>query len=99
MPEPRGGVNGYACRRCAYVTITINRDEGVTPFSITCTRPGCGGPAYSMFYPPEEVIGSEAVTHEWYRPSLRWARRKGAAMLEHVKRGGLVLRERTGGAP
>lgn len=46
--------------------------------------------------PPSTMYrGAEHLepTHEWYKPSIKWARRKGPAMLDHVRRGGLVLRE------
>lgn len=83
-------LNGYLCRKCLQTTYTIDIVEGVTPFMIDC--PACGaGVAVSLMY---RVPTGVVPTHEFYRPSEKWARRKGPDMLDHVRRGGLVLRER-----
>ena len=88
----KGRENVYTCQDCGRHTTTIDRDAGVTPFMIGC--PFCDGDAYSAFYPkgprPAHV---PPPTHEWYRPSL-WQRLwLDRAMREHVRLGGLVLRE------
>ena len=35
----------------------------------------------------------DQATHEWFKPSLKWARRQGSAMFQHVEMGGLVIRD------
>ena len=86
--EAAGQVNGYWCESCGATTYTVNRDEGTTPFTIRC--PACSKAlARSQFY---RVDQSTAATHEWYRPSLQWARQQGRDVFDHVSQGGLMLR-------
>lgn len=89
-------INGYRCQTCGYLTVTIDVDQGVTPFMIDC--PGgarsCGAVAVSLGYPKDIPPHWAEPKYEWYRPSLAWARRKGPDMLNHVQRGGLVFRKR-----
>lgn len=90
MSEAAGLVNNYTCRACGGRIVTVNRVEGTTPFLVECrVKPGCQGLMQSGFYRCDQA---EAPTHEWYLPSLKWARRQGPDMLEHVKQGGLDLR-------
>lgn len=92
MQRSYGYVNGYTCERCWHQTVTIDRDEGVTPFLIRCTSPGpCRGMAKSAFYRVPTELGVLA-THEWYRPSVAEQRSLDAAELDHVARGGLLMR-------
>lgn len=79
--------NVYVCEVCRSCTPTIDRDSGVTPFAIRC--PGCGGSATSSFYRVPQTIRPFL---EWYRPHERERRRLDAITLDHVRRGGLLLR-------
>jgi len=36
VSEGKGKRNGYTCRGCGWRVVTINRDDGVTPFLIGC---------------------------------------------------------------
>jgi len=104
-----GGVNGYRCGKCGYVTMTLNLVTGTTPFSIACTRPLwngrlCGQSAFSAFY--RVVQDPLAATYEWYRPSddeLAYLCRRDPEQADdyryHVQQGGLLMRPRTAAAP
>lgn len=70
--------------------MTVNRDEGTTPFTVLCkVKAGCKGYMTSGFYRGDQ---SETPAYEWFRPSLEEAARQGPEMLEHVRLGGLDLR-------
>jgi len=96
MPEAANAHNAYTCQTCGFVLVTINRDEGTTPFMLgACRNPvhmdGCPGPMRSNFYrlPPN----APEPTWEWYSPNERQRRRLSAWERDHVERGGLLLRE------
>lgn len=106
-------INAYGCQYGCN-TVTVDVDKGVTPFMIKCkakSRPDrplrpeltgadgeCIGAAQSCFYPKTPLPAHlPAPTHEWYRPTNLDGLNDGE--LEHVKRGGLLLRERTGAEP
>lgn len=111
MRLPR--INVYRCEHgCNNVTVDV--DDGVTPFMMKCvtkSRPDrpldpiltgsdgeCLGMAKSCFYPkvaPPPWIS--VPTHEWYRPKDLAGLNDGE--LEHVKKGGLLLRPRTDAEP
>jgi hypothetical protein len=62
--RPRA-INVYTCQKCGRGTVTINKDEGVTPFTISCFH--CGHPeAYSCMY---QCCQSLKPHFEWYRPT------------------------------
>lgn len=85
-----GRKNVYTCRDCGGQIVTVDSDDGVTPFGLLCRMGGtCLGIMRSSCYQVDQTL---APTHEWFRPSLKNARRKGPAMLDHVKQGGLDLR-------
>lgn len=90
MSEAAGKINTYTCRVCAARIVTINRVEGTTPFMLNCrVKPGCKGVMQSGFYRGDQ---SETPTHEWFRPSIKAARRQGPDMVDHVRKGGLDIR-------
>lgn len=96
--KPR--INGYICTSddCKRVTITVDVDDGVTPFMIRC--PGCKSTAVSCMYPTSGPVPPvESATLEWYKPDEKEMRRMHPANLDHVRRGGLLLRKRTDRAP
>ena len=83
-----GALNQYTCDRCEVTITTIDFDEGTTPMLMGC-RSGCGGTMHSHWY---RINGDPEPEYEWFKPSLKWARRKGPEMLDHVKSGGLDIR-------
>lgn len=86
-------INVYTCEVCSGETVTIDVDEGVTPFYLDCrATKGCSGIARSSMYRPR--AGHASPTWEWYRPTQKQARKSGAAMAEHVRLGGLDIRRR-----
>lgn len=90
MSESVGRMNAYSCTVCGGRITTVNVDEGTTPMFLRCAvKPGCKGTMQSHGY---KVDQSTKPTHEWFRPSLRQARRQGPDMVDHVARGGLDLR-------
>lgn len=89
--------NAYVCYYL-HVTVTEDRDNGVTPMFIGC--PQCSFPptmAKSMMYQIDQDI---PATHEWYYPTpaelrvLRIDLEPGAfaPVRDHVQKGGLLLR-------
>lgn len=92
-----GDINGWYCGQCGLHTYVVHVDPGVTPMFLGCCRAsgGCKGPGISLMYPtappPEHVKLS--VKHEWYKPGKR--ARLSPEEREHVKKGGLLLRELT----
>jgi len=97
-----GNTNVYVCDKCGGYTVTIDRDEGTTPFMIGCRASGgltrtCRGMAQSSFYRQRFPHGPPEW--EWYKPdSAEIHRMKNRAELQHVAMGGLLLRP-IAGAP
>lgn len=96
LMEKAGQINAYECTVCGRRTVTVNRDDGVTPFIIMC-RQGfpdtCGEEARSLCYNvPQNLLPS----HEWFRPDEKMVetmeKRGDTAAVEHVRNGGLHLR-------
>ena len=86
----KGRLNQYTCNDCGGTITTVDVDEGVTPMFLGCqVAPTCLGRMASHMY---QVQGTPEPTHEWFRPSLKNARRQGPDMFDHVKRGGLDIR-------
>jgi hypothetical protein len=95
--------NVYVCEKCGGFTVTIDVDEGVTPFMIRCRAkdvvgndailPGCKGNAVSSFYPegprPSHI---QEPAWEWYAPSSTEFESLDSATKDHVYSGGLILR-------
>ncbi|RIV87472.1 hypothetical protein [Aurantiacibacter zhengii] len=82
--------NAYQCDDCASFIVTVDREPGVTPFMVGCGN--CDAMAKSKFY---RVAGWMEPTHEWYRPDTLDGLSEWSA--EHVKKGGLMLRQIGGG--
>lgn len=80
-------INIYTCEK-GHKTVTIDRDEGVTPFMIGCEHEGCDELARSGFYQADK---DTEPTHEWYKPDSYDGLSDGE--IEHVKLGGLLLRK------
>lgn len=95
-PVNPGRKNIYACKDCGSHIVTVDKDQGVTPFMIRCVATHCEAPngrkgmmQSSMYrvFDPDNII---RPSYEWYRPGLAQILSIGEA--EHVKRGGLLLR-------
>lgn len=88
--EKAEAINQYVCEGCGYVTTTVNRAEGTTPFLILCPRrPKCRGMARSRFY---RVAPGVVPSYEWYRPEGEPLAKLNLSTREHVELGGLLLR-------
>lgn len=80
--------NLYTCDTCHGELVTIDTDKSVTPFMISCrATPGCKGFMQSNFY---DCDPSRVAQYEWYRPET--TDRLPQETLEHVMKGGLLLR-------
>lgn len=94
-----GKKNVYQCDHdAAHLIVTVDREPGVTPFTVQC--PHCeaaGTPGKGFYKHPAMTSAMYRVhqnlkpTHEWYRPDTVHGLRDSIA--EHVLRGGLVLRK------
>jgi len=87
-----GKKNVYVCQECGHSTVTIDVDDGTTPFLTGCTKEGCKGTAQSQCY---QVLEPLVPTHEWYRirdPNDRILQHPAAKW--HHNHGGLFLREK-----
>lgn len=86
----KGKVNTYTCDSCDYVTVTVDVDDGVTPFMIGCPAVRCaGGSAKSGMYQVDQNL---VPTHEWFKPTDLSG--YSANHRQHVEMGGLVMRPR-----
>lgn len=81
-------LNRYTCQTCGGQTITVDREEGVTPFMIECrATKDCDGDMYSSFYRDVEGV----PTYEWRKPDPVEYAGMSPAMRDHIDRGGLNL--------
>ena len=98
----KGQENVYTCQKCGGYTVTIDRDEGTTPFMIRCrAKDECKGEAYSSFYPkgPRPAY-IPPPAWEWYRPTdtellleVEKHPKSEAGIRQHVEMGGLLMRQ------
>lgn len=94
-----GKKNRYVCQRCGHNVVTVDKDEGVTPFMLSHREVGslCPGIMQSNFYKTEATA---VATFEWFKPTVKQVRalykHKGdgavESMVEHVQKGGLIVR-------
>jgi len=84
-----GRKNVYTCSSCKKTIVTVDRDEGTTPFILAFCKAtsGCGGEMVSSFYTCNQSL---AVQYEWFRPGP--SMHLSPATKEHVRKGGLILR-------
>jgi len=88
----KGQKNVYVCQLCGGEVVTVDADEGVTPFMIECrSTPECEGDMYSSFY---QVDQSLAPQFEWYKPTSldQYPEGHREAMKKHIEDGGLDIR-------
>ncbi len=90
---PAGSINTWTCATCGHETVAVHAADGTTPMSIPCTADNCDRPARTAGYrePARHILRRTKVTHEWYHPTEKWARRDGPEMVAHVAAGGLVI--------
>ena len=84
--------NVYVCQTCGRKIVTLDIDEGVTPFMLTTCRAkeGCKGKMQSRFYAVDQTL---PVHYVWYMPKDLQGFNK--YTLEHIRKGGLVMRKAT----
>jgi len=91
VSEPKsmvGRKNIYTCNVCGAHIVTVDVDEGVTPFSIGCVVPACQGAMLSSMYAVFDQ--NMRAAFEWYRPTA--VEVLSPAVREHVANGGLLRR-------
>ena len=104
-----GRCNAYWCDSCHGYIVTVDRDEGVTPMFLACRVKGdprapgnpCAGQMRSMMYPKQPWPATDGYgnaipttpTWEWYAPDAAERAALDDASLEHVEKGGLLLRQ------
>lgn len=94
MYDGRGEYNGYTCEKCGYITTTLYKDKGVTPFIIKC--PKCGGAAMhniTTHIAPPCVPDRYSEVKNWVRPTIEQLLKMPPATIDHVLNGGLVFEE------
>ena len=82
MSGKAGQKNAYYCETCGLYTLTIHRDDGVTPMFLACRAAGdvetCQGRAVSMMYRDVDSAPAHVQREpawEWVRPKpKRWKR-------------------------
>jgi len=85
----KGRKNGYICKTCDRRIITIDVDNGTTPFMFKCcATKDCEGFMISMFY---SIPQSLPAQYEWFRPDSLDG--YSSEMIEHINKGGLDLRK------
>jgi hypothetical protein len=85
--EEKGKVNVYKCPN-GHDNITVNADEGVTPFMLRCRESNCGAMAQSQMYMVNQSLTPQ---FEWYKPTNMKA--LNPAERHHVEMGGLLIRK------
>jgi hypothetical protein len=90
--------NCYTCTTCGGQIVTVDRDEGVTPFMVRCrAQKDCGGTMHSSFY--TNVPLALQPTYEWRKPTPQEYRKLDkATRTDHVDRGGLLMYRLDGAA-
>lgn len=82
--------NAYTCQSCKKTIVTVDRDEGTTPFMIGCRADlPCGGYMESHFYRIDDVEGDPLF--EWRKPTPAEYKKASRAMKDHFDTGGLDL--------
>ena len=84
----KGKKNIYVCEVCNRQIITVDVDDGTTPFMTRCRATnGCKGWMQSQFYHVDQKLHA---SFEWFHPPL--SDDMSPAMRDHVQMGGLMLR-------
>lgn len=91
MTGMKGKKNRYICTCCNCTIVTVDIDEGTTPYLLLChATPGCPGMMLSQWYQ-----GAESLEPSWefYRPSPEEYIQLPMSYKAHVENGGLLLRK------
>ena len=89
QPMSETTMNRYVCEVCKGNIVTINREQGVTPFMLKCrARNNCKGWMLSGFY--REFI-TKMPSYEWRKPTEEEYKALHPEMKEHVDKGGLMI--------
>lgn len=87
----RNLINVYKCEKCSGEIVTVHRAPGTTPMMLKCRADVlCNGRMFSMNYRVSQLL---VPTHEWYMPRPQELKRESEATQDHVRQGGLLLRE------
>jgi hypothetical protein len=86
----QGKKNIYVCQKCGHGFVSIDIDEGVTPFMTGCLRVGCAGWAQSLLYRADPMLKDIPAALEWYRPATLDVLKHSVQV--HVEKGGLISR-------
>ena len=91
----QGKKNIYTCEECREHIVTIDIDEGVTPYMTSCRcTPACRGMMKSSMYRVDQLM---RPSWEWFHPASFDG--LSAHTEEHVAKGGLVLRRAADAMP
>lgn len=82
-----GMKNRYTCNTCGQSIITVNTDNGTTPFGISCKFSGCNGVMFSSGYQIDQSLDADFV---WYKPKS--LKKLDKQTRDHVRKGGLLLK-------
>lgn len=99
-------LNAWRCEVCDFPFVAFDRHPGTTPMMVShhAFEPDtdCTGLCASVFYRRQGVEraaidlgqGGQQIqpSHEWYRPSAVELRSETAAVKDHVRQGGLLVR-------
>jgi hypothetical protein len=86
----RSKFNRYTCQQCGQGIITVDADEGTTPFMLGCrATPKCDGMMMSSFYRVSESEGP--ATFAWRKPTKAEYKRASSGMQQHFDMGGLDI--------
>ena len=81
--------NSYLCKKCLGIVVTIDIDEGVTPFMMKCRAdPGCGGESYSAMY---RNVPNIKPHYLWRKPTPDEYKASSKDTKNHFDQGGLDL--------
>lgn len=89
----KGFKNVYVCQECGGKIVTLDLDEGTTPFMLRCRsgrKKGCNGTMQSSFYQVDQTL---PVDYVWFAPDSLDGHDE--AMQDHIKKGGLDIRKAT----
>lgn len=92
----RKTLNGFLCDGCQGITMTIDRHPGYSPLYVDhkafdpASR--CPGMGTSLEYPDDLPPADWTPSHEWIRPSEFVLMTLEDKFVDHVMRGGLILR-------
>lgn len=94
--EDRRTLDGFKCDGCHGITLTVDRHPGYHPRAVDHRQfdpaSRCPGTGFSLDYPDEATPAGWTPSHEWFRPSETELLALEDRFIDHVLRGGLLLR-------